>query len=66
MSDTSDPGSPAVVRSGPDERAYLLRRAGDHRDLAERATDTETRMVHLRLRQLYEDRATRIDVVLTD
>lgn len=66
MSDTPNPGSPAVVRSGPEERAYLLRRAEDHRKLAERTTDTETRMVHLRLRQLCEDRAAGIGVVLTD
>ena len=65
MNDKSDPGGPAVVRSGPAERAYLLGRAEDHRRLAETAS-AETRMVHVRLHQLYEERAARIEMVLTD
>jgi hypothetical protein len=60
MSDHSDPGASAV-RSGPEERAYLLRRASDHRGLAEQAGEAETRSVHLRLCRLYEEQAARLD-----
>ncbi|TVV75752.1 hypothetical protein [Sphingomonas solaris] len=50
------PDSP-IQRSGAAERDYLLRRAEDHRRLAEDCDEPGARGIHQRLRQLYEARA---------
>lgn len=39
------------------ERDYLLGRAAAHRRLAERAETADARLIHLRLGDLYEERA---------
>lgn len=66
MCAASDNDDKAKTRSGPEEQAYLLGRADAHRRLGEQTTDTETRLVHVRLQQLYEDRAAAVDVVVPD
>jgi len=53
-------------RTGPEEQEYLLRRADDHHLLAERTGDSDARAIHLRLRQLYLQRAGRAVVVHQD
>ncbi len=55
-----------LKRPGPDEREYLLRRAEDHRLLAERTDASDARTIHLQLSQLYAERAAGIDMVDTD
>lgn len=47
----------SATRTGPAERDYLLTRAEEHGQLAEKADQPETRAIHLRLQQLYRDRA---------
>lgn len=55
-----------VFRSGPEERAYLLRRADDHRQSAENAADIGSRAIHARLEQLYREQAQLLEIVLPD
>jgi len=43
-------------RSGPGEGEYLLRRAEDHRQLAEKTDDVGSQAIHLRLYRLYSER----------
>ncbi|KQN05070.1 hypothetical protein [Sphingomonas sp. Leaf25] len=63
----NDPREPtAIFRSGPDECAYLRRRAADHRQLAEKSGEAHARSIHLRLAQLYGDRVRLLDLVLPD
>ncbi|WP_140851069.1 hypothetical protein [Sphingomonas glacialis] len=53
-----NPHAPDVTpRSGPEERQYLLRRAEDHRQLAEKTDDVGSQAIHLRLHRLYRERA---------
>lgn len=63
MSERHDPTAPAVRRSGPEERDYLLARAEKHRRLAEQAGMDGPKRVHLRLQRLYQERAARVDMV---
>lgn len=63
MSDQHTPDP--LLRSGAEERDYLLGRAEDHRELAERA-DPASRTIHLRLRQLYQERAALIGMAVQD
>lgn len=58
MTDKREPA--AIDRSGPDECAYLLRRADDHRQLAERHAEADARTIHLRFQRLYEERASQV------
>lgn len=60
--DTSEP----PVRSDEDERAYLLKRAKDHQQLSERSQEFAIKATHEKLRQLYVDRAERIEIVVPD
>ncbi len=53
-----------VFRSGPEECAYLRRRAEQHRQLSEKCQEDATRGIHLRLAQLYCDRVRLLDLVL--
>lgn len=55
-----------ALRSVADERAYLLRRAEDHQQLADRSQEVEARAIHLRLRQMYETQAELVTIVLKD
>lgn len=61
------PQAPAPeTRSSAEERQYLLRRAGDHRRLADGGAETDARAIHLRMAQLYEQQAALLDVVFPD
>jgi len=53
-------------RSGPEERNYLLRRAKDHSRLAEITDEPGSRMIHLRLQKLYNERAALAAIVVSD
>lgn len=61
---SNDHLSDPVSRSGTDERDYLLKRAEDHRQLAEITDDRQARTIHLRLRKLYEEQAELVMLVL--
>lgn len=63
---TQDRDEPAIARSGPAERDYLLGRADDHRERAEKAGDIESRLIHQRLEELYREQAALIVMVLPD
>jgi len=64
MSEPNDP--PPVLRSGAEERAYMLKRADDHLRLAGTAHEPGTRAIHLRLHRLYREQAERVAIVLPD
>jgi len=66
MNQHDDGGDTLPERSGEEEHAYLLGRAEAHRRLAEEAQQSETRLIHLRLQQLYTARANLIDLVDTN
>lgn len=55
-----------AIRSGADERGYMLRRAEDHRQLAEKTDDAGSRTIHLRLHELYSEQAALVVMVLPD
>lgn len=61
MSDQHQPEP--FPRSGPEERDYLLRRADAHRKIADKTEDPGARAIHLRIQQLYQERAAAIDMV---
>jgi hypothetical protein len=58
MTDQHIPDS--LPRSASDERQYLLRRADEHRQLAEKADEPGSRTAHVRLQQLYLDKARQV------
>ena len=64
MSDDSDPAPDSVLRLDAEEYEYLRKRAADHQQLAEKADDFASKTIHRRLRQLYEDRARALRLVL--
>jgi hypothetical protein len=66
MTDQRDPDTDSIRRTGPEERDYLLQRAEGHRQLAEKTEGSGAKMIHARMKQLYEERASAIDVVDTD
>ncbi|WP_242096346.1 MULTISPECIES: hypothetical protein [unclassified Sphingomonas] len=66
MKDQREPGPDPVIRSGPSERDYLLKRAVDHQRLAEKADEAGSRTIHLRLQQLYEEQAVLLAMVFAD
>lgn len=55
-----------ALRSVSDERTYLLRRAEDHLQLADRSREVEARAIHLRLHQMYQTQAELVTLVLND
>jgi hypothetical protein len=55
-----------MLRSGSEERDYLLQRAIVHRQIAENTAEGEARMIHDRLSRLYEEQASLIVMVLSD
>jgi hypothetical protein len=62
----AEQNSQSIVRSGVEERVYLLRRAEDHRLLAEMSDEQGARSIHQRLRRLYQERAAAVAMVLPD
>ncbi|MES2339992.1 MAG: hypothetical protein V4537_18010 [Pseudomonadota bacterium] len=44
-------------RTGSEERGYLLKRADDHRQLAEKSSEAGARALHLRFERLYLEEA---------
>ncbi|MCM2300782.1 MAG: hypothetical protein NDI74_15335 [Sphingomonas sp.] len=63
---TDTPSETPVFRSGPEELAYLRRRAEEHRQGAEKAADMGSRAIHLRLEQLYREQLGLLEIVLPD
>lgn len=63
MSEPVEPTLDPVERAGPEERAYLLGRAAAHRALADSSDEPGAQAVHLRLEQLYHERAAQVDMV---
>lgn len=61
---TQDRADSPIYRSGPEECAYLTRRADEHRQLAEKAGDSGSRVIHERLEQLYREQARLLVLVL--
>ncbi len=62
-----EPVDPDVIfRCGEEECAYLRRRAEDHRQLAEKNDQAGPRAIHLRLSQLYLDRARLLGLIDRD
>jgi hypothetical protein len=53
-------------RDDLEEKEYFLRRADQHRQLAELADVSGSKRIHLHLASLYEERADRIGVVDQD
>lgn len=53
-------------RLGADEQHYLLKRAEDHRRLAEKSNEPGARAIHLRLERLYQEQATLLAMVFRD
>ena len=53
-------------RTGTQESDYMRRRAEEHRLLAERTDDTGAKAIHERLRQLYQEQADLVVMVLPD
>jgi hypothetical protein len=53
-------------RPDEEERDYLLRRAEDHRQLAEKSEDASSRSIHLRMTRLYEEQAASAPLVVMD
>lgn len=53
-------------RSGAEERAYLLRRADEHRQMVEKTDIAESRVIHERLEQLYREQVRLLNLVLPD
>lgn len=66
MNDDSDATAESFLRDDADDVEYLLKRAGDHQQLAENATDSGSRAIHLRFSKLYEERARPLRLVLLD
>ncbi|WP_022685717.1 hypothetical protein [Sphingomonas phyllosphaerae] len=66
MNDEHDHGADSIERTGREERDYLLQRADGHRQLAEKTEESGAKMIHTRLKQLYEERAAKIDLVDSD
>jgi hypothetical protein len=64
MCEPTDP--PPVLRSGQEERDYLLKRADAHLQMASTAREQEARTVHLRLHRLYREQAELVAMVLPD
>ena len=54
------------LRTGPAERDYLIKRADDHRLLAEQSHDPEARLIHSRFSSLYQQQAEAIALVVQD
>ena len=54
-----------IVRSGPEEREYLLRRAESHLQLGEKTNEMGSKLIHLRLHRLYKERAETLRMVLS-
>lgn len=63
---TTIPQPDPVVRSGAEERDYLLKRAEDHRGRAAKSAEQGAKSVHQRLTRLYENRAASIIMVVPD
>jgi hypothetical protein len=61
MTDQRDPDTDSIRRTGPEERDYLLQRAEGHRQLAEKTEGSGAKMIHARMKQLYEERASATD-----
>ena len=53
-------------RNGPEERTYLMKRADDHRRMAEKSAEAGARALHLRFQRLYQEEAGCIVVVVQD
>lgn len=64
MCEPNDP--PPVLRSGQEEREYLLKRADAHLQMAGSAREPESRAIHLRLHRLYREQAELVTMVLPD
>lgn len=63
---TQDRDDSPMHRSGPQECAYLTRRAEAHAQLAVNAGDSESRLIHERLERLYREQVRRLTLVLPD
>jgi hypothetical protein len=64
MAEPTDPAP--VLRSGAEERDYLLKRAEAHLHMAETARELGSRAIHLRLSRLYREQAELVAIVLPD
>ncbi len=54
------------IRADLADHDYWLKRADDHRQLAEKAAEAEARTIHLRLSELYRARAGTVRMVVPD
>ncbi|HEX8445370.1 MAG TPA: hypothetical protein VF649_02040 [Sphingomonas sp.] len=55
-----------VSRLAPAEHDYLLKRADDHRRMAEKSEDPGSKAIHLRFEELYRERANAGLMVFSD
>ncbi|USU06824.1 hypothetical protein NF700_08030 [Sphingomonadaceae bacterium OTU29MARTA1] len=66
MNDDSDSSPSPADRSGPSERTYWSMRADVHRQRAEDAQEKDTRSIHLKLAELYDEHAATVGIVHPD